>query len=249
MSTSRSNLTGVIGGTGFDRLDDLKVLERMSVTTPYGDPSDDMLRGTLNGREYLFLPRHGAGHAIPPHRINYRANIHAMKSAGAQQVIGFAAVGGIAADFKPGDIVIPHQVLDYTWDREHTFYDGADGGVGHIDFTMPYASGLRDRILRMARAAEIFVHDGAVYATTQGPRLETAAEIDRLERDGADIVGMTGMPEAALAREAGLDYAAIAIIVNPAAGRSPEPITMDIIHENLSRGAGRALEILGSPGD
>ena len=237
-------VTAVIGGTGFDSLDDLLIRERLSLATPYGDPSDTLLRGSLNGREYLFLPRHGSGHAIPPHRINYRANIHALKSAGVTRVIAIAAVGGIHPSMKPGDIVVPHQVLDYTWGRAHTFFDGDNGVVEHIDFTGPYEADTRERILRAADSAEVPCHDGGVYATTQGPRLESAAEIDRLERDGADIVGMTGMPEAALAREAGLAYAAIAIVVNAAAGRAEGEITMDIIRRNLVSGGQKVLKIL-----
>lgn len=236
--------TAVIGGTGFDRLDDFQVIERRPVKTPYGMPSDELTIGRLHDREFIFLPRHGACHTIPPHRINYRANIHALKSEGAERIISFAAVGGIGADLSSGDVVIPDQVLDYTWGREHTFHEGEGGSLEHVDFTHPYTPSLRAQIIRAASRAGVGVHTSGTYAATQGPRLESAAEIDRLEQDGADIVGMTGMPEAALAREAGIDYAAIAIVVNLAAGRGDGPITMDKIRLHLELGALRALAIL-----
>lgn len=244
MTPVRSNLIGVIGGTGFDHLEGLEIRDRVTVTTPYGNPSNDIILGSLDGREFCFLPRHGSEHHIPPHRINYRANIHALKETGVTEVIAFAAVGGIATRMRPGDIVVPHQLLDYTWGRESTFFDGSDGVVEHIDFTSPYSGPMRERVLRAAQTAGVNVHDGAVYAVTQGPRLETAAEVDRLERDGADIVGMTALPEAALAREAGLDYATIAVVVNPAAGRSDEAITMAVIRGHLARGGRRGLNLL-----
>ena len=236
--------TAVIGGTGFDRLDDLHVIDRRAVETPYGKPSDELTVGRLHDREFLFLPRHGARHTIPPHRINYRANIHALKSEGAERIIAFAAVGGIDTAMQPGDVVIPDQVIDYTWGREHTYHDGEGESLDHVDFTHPYSPSLRSQIIRAAKRAGVAVHASGTYAVTQGPRLESAAEIDRLQRDGADIVGMTGMPEAALAREAGIEYAAIAIVVNPAAGRGEGPITMDQIRLHMELGALRGIAIL-----
>ena len=236
--------TAVIGGTGFDRLEDLQVIDRRTVETPYGKPSDELVTGRLHDREFLFLPRHGASHTIPPHRINYRANIHALKSAGAERIIAFSAVGGIGAAMRPGDVVIPDQIIDYTWGREHTFHDGTGDFLDHVDFTHPYSPALRAQIIRAAKRAGVEVHTSGTYAATQGPRLESAAEIDRLERDGGDVVGMTGMPEAGLAREAGIDYAAIAIVVNPAAGRGDGPITMDQIRLHMELGALRGIAIL-----
>ncbi len=238
------DFVAIIGGTGFDRIDDFHERERLRVDTPWGDPSGDILRGSLGGRDFLFLPRHGESHDIPPHRVNYRANIDALRSIGARRIIALAAVGGIHALMRPGDLVIPDQVIDYTWGRQHTFFDGDGSAVEHIDFTHPYTPALREHLLGAAIRAGKTVHDGGTYAVTQGPRLETAAEIDRLERDGADIVGMTGMPEAALAREAGIDYAAVAIVVNPAAGRGEAPITLDDIRAVLARGSLDALEVL-----
>ena len=193
----------------------------------------------------VFLARHGDGHTIPPHRINYRANLWALKEAGATAVLGVAAVGAIAGA-APGDLVLPHQLIDYTHGREATYFDGADGRVEHVDFTQPYSPELRAKCLAAARAAGIALADGGVYGAMQGPRLETAAEIDRMARDGATLVGMTGMPEAALARELGLPYATIAVVVNHAAGRgdSATAVSMDAIARVLEDAMGRVLTLL-----
>jgi 5'-deoxy-5'-methylthioadenosine phosphorylase len=215
----RKALLGIIGGTGLTQLSNLEVTRRMIVRTPYGDASGALTFGKLNGRKVVFLARHGYGHTIPPHEVNYRANIWALHSEGVKRVVSVASVGGIRSDLAPGALVIPHQILDYTWGREHTFFEGPDQPVTHVDFTRPYCDELRDKLNKAAFAAGQSVINGGVYAATQGPRLETAAEIDRLERDGAHVVGMTGMPEAALAKEIGICYAAIAVVVNQAAGR------------------------------
>ena len=212
-------MLAVIGGTGLTQLANLSVTRREVLRTPYGDPSGAVTFGLLCGRPVAFLARHGYGHTIPPHEVNYRANIWALAKSGAKAIVSVASVGSIRADLKPGGLVIPHQIIDYTWGRKSTFHEGDDCQVTHIDFTEPYDEALRQRLLETARAQGIVVGDGAVYATTQGPRLETAAEINRLERDGADVVGMTGMPEAVLAREAGVPYAAISVVANYAAGR------------------------------
>jgi 5'-deoxy-5'-methylthioadenosine phosphorylase len=239
-----TEIMAIIGGTGFDRISGFRELERKKVETPYGNPSGSLILGQLGEREFLFLPRHGSEHGIPPHRINYRANIHALNQAGVKRVIALAAVGGIAGHMLPGDVVLPDQIVDYTWGREHTFFTGAEAGVNHIDFTWPYSPAWRQHLLAAATRAGIVLHPAGTYAVTQGPRLESAAEIDRLERDGAHIVGMTGMPEAALAKELGLEYAAIALVVNAAAGRSKESITMDVIRHNLAICSQKALEII-----
>jgi len=193
----------------------------------------------------LFLPRHGDGHTIPPHQVNYRANLWALKEEGASEIVSVASVGGVRRDLGPGTVVVPHQIIDYTWGRASTFFEG-EAAVNHIDFTEPYTRALRERILAAARRSGEAAGDGAVYAATQGPRLETAAEIDRLERDGADIVGMTGMPEAALAREIDLAYAAIAVVVNHAAGRgsSAHGIQMQEIGRVLEETMARVLKII-----
>jgi 5'-methylthioadenosine phosphorylase len=194
----------------------------------------------------MFLARHGDGHTIPPHEINYRANLWALKEGGATRIVSVASVGGVRADLGPGVLVVPHQIIDYTWGRPSTYFEGGNVPVTHIDFTYPYTGELRQRILEAARAAGETVLDGGVYAATQGPRLESAAEIDRLERDGADMVGMTGMPEAALARELGLEYATIAVVVNHAAGRgeSKDGIALDRIEAMLPETIGRARRVI-----
>ena len=228
-------MLGIIGGTGLTQLANLEVSHRQVVRTPYGDPSGALTFGKLNRRDVVFLARHGYGHTIPPHEVNYRANIWALHSEGAGPVVSVASVGGIRSDLQPGVLAIPHQVLDYTWGRKHTFFDGPEQPVTHIDFTHPYCEELRASLLKAAAAAGQAILNNGVYAATQGPRLESAAEIDRLERDGADMVGMTGMPEAALAREIGLRYAALAVVVNHAAGRgdSSEAIHLDQINAVL----------------
>lgn len=212
-------MLAIIGGSGLTHLANLEVTRRQVVRTPYGDPSGALTFGTIRNTEVIFLARHGYGHTIPPHEVNYRANIWALHSQRAADVVSVASVGGIRSDLGPGTLIVPDQIIDYTWNRSSTFYSGTDRSVTHIDFTFPYCEALRRRLLRAAGAAGDEVVSGGTYAATQGPRLETAAEINRLDRDGADIVGMTGMPEAALAREIGLCYAAIAVVVNHAAGR------------------------------
>jgi 5'-methylthioinosine phosphorylase len=220
-------MLGIIGGTGLTQLSNLEITRRQVVRTPYGEASGALIFGRLGGREVVFLARHGHGHTIPPHAVNYRANIWALHSEGASRVVSVASVGGIRADLKPGTLALPSQIVDYTYGRKHTFFDGPDQPVTHVDFTHPYCDKLRGQLLDAAGRAKQAIVDGGVYAATQGPRLESAAEIDRLERDGAHMVGMTGMPEAALARELGLRYATVAVVVNYAAGRGD---SADAIH-------------------
>jgi len=229
-------MLAIIGGSGLTRLSTLAVAHREVVRTPYGEPSSALLFGQIAGRETVFLARHGHGHTIPPHRVNYRANVWAVKARGATAILAVASVGGIRGA-APGDLVLPHQLIDYTQNRDSSFFDGGDRRVVHVDFTHPYSPSLRDKCLAAARQAGIALTDGGVYGAVSGPRLETAAEIDRLERDGATLVGMTGMPEAALAREQDLPYVSIAVVVNHAAGRgeSAQAISMD--------GVARVLEI------
>lgn len=212
-------MLAIIGGSGLSRLSSLDIQRREIIRTPYGEPSGPVIFGQLCNQPVMFLARHGHGHTIPPHVVNYRANLWALRQAGASAVLSVASVGGIRADLVPGTLVVPNQIIDYTWGRVSTFFDRPDEPVHHIDFTHPYDELLRARILSAAARAGEHMLDGAVYAATQGPRLETAAEIVRLERDGADVVGMTGMPEAALARELNLPYAAINVVANYAAGR------------------------------
>lgn len=198
------------------------------VETAWGVPSGPVHRLCFCDCNVITISRHGEGHTLPPHVINYRANIVALKKMGADSIIALNTVGVLTDVGDSGQIAVPDQLLDYTWGREHTIYDGRRGIVEHIDFTEPFSSGLRADLLGAAAKAGVDCYDGGVYATTQGPRLETAAEINRLERDGADFVGMTAMPEAAIAREVGLEYACIAMIVNRAAGRGDVPIHDDV---------------------
>lgn len=212
---------GIIGGTALARLAGLEDNGAKTVQTDYGPTSGPLMTGFLAGREACFVMRHGPGRGIAPHAINYRANIAALTAAGCRQVIAVAAVGGITEAMTPGRVIIPHQIIDYSWGRAHSFHDAcSDEYVQHIDFTEPYSSALRHALINAARRLALDPASRAVHGVTQGPRLETAAEIDRMERDGCDIVGMTGMPEASLAREAGLDYACAAVVVNKAAGRT-----------------------------
>ncbi|MDE2118859.1 MAG: S-methyl-5'-thioinosine phosphorylase [Betaproteobacteria bacterium] len=212
-------MLAIIGGTGLTQLSNLEITHRQVMRTPYGEPSGAITFGRLRQHEVMFLARHGYGHTIPPHEVNYRANLWALHEQGATRIVSVASVGSIRADLSLGNILVPDQIIDYTYGRAATYFDGRDRPVTHIDFTRPYDPELRRQILDAARHAKEICLDGGVYAATQGPRLETAAEINRLERDGADMVGMTGMPEASLAKELGLSYAAIAVVVNHAAGR------------------------------
>jgi 5'-methylthioadenosine phosphorylase len=212
-------MLAIIGGSGLTRLPGLSIHQREVVRTPYGEASGAASHGTLDGHSLIFLPRHGAGHTIPPHRVNYRANIWVLKSLGVTDVVAVATVGGIHPELAPGRLCVPDQLIDYTYGREHTFAAYGEEPVTHLDFTWPYCEPLRQRCLAAIAAVGEKALAGGVYACAQGPRLETKAEIDRMANDGADMVGMTAMPEAYLAREAGLCYATIAASVNWAAGR------------------------------
>jgi len=192
----------------------------------------------------IFLPRHGAGHTIPPHKINYRANIWAIKNTGVEKVVAIAAVGGIDKALSPASLVLPHQLIDYTWSRNNTFFEEDLPHVTHIDFTEPYSDSLRRLLLTAAKDAKLKIEQNGVYAAAQGPRLETAAEINRLERDGCTMVGMTGMPEAALARELELEYATCAVVANWGAGRGKGKITMDDIEKTLNQGMDKVRVLL-----
>jgi len=236
----------IIGGSGLARLGGLKNARRKATRTPYGAASAALTFGRIGAREVVFLARHGDGHTIAPHEVNYRANLWALKKAGAREVLSVATVGGIAAALGPGTLVVPHQIIDYTWGRPSTYFEGKGKPVQHVDFTEPYSRGLREKILAAARACGETVKDKGVYAATQGPRLETAAEIERLGRDGADLVGMTAMPEAGLARELSLEYAAIAVVANYAAGRGERrrAIPLEKIPAVLDEAMGRVRRII-----
>ena len=237
------NSIAIIGGTRMTALHDLEIVRREAVYTPYGEPSGPLIFGLIHGRDICFIPRHGHGHNIPPHKVNYRANIWALDSVDISDVIAVNAVGGIAENTPPGRVVIPDQIIDYTYGREHTFSDGSHAQIDHIDFTQPYSEILRQELITAAKKAQVAIVDKGVYGATQGPRLETAAEVNRLEKDGCTLVGMTGMPEAALAREAGLNYACCSFVVNWAAGRGEHDIHADI-EKYLSEGMQSVRNIL-----
>jgi 5'-methylthioadenosine phosphorylase len=238
----------IIGGSGLVKLSALEAPRRRIMRSPYGEPSGALTFGRLAGSEVVFLARHGYGHTIAPHEINYRANIWVLKELDVEGIFALASVGGIRDDLGPGTLVVPDQIIDYTHSRKVTFFEGSGTPVTHVDFTQPYSARLRARLLQAARDIGETVVDGAVYACTQGPRLETAAEIDRLHRDGAELVGMTGMPEAVLARELELEYASLAVVVNDAAGRgtSRQRIEMSELEEVLGETMVRAVRILES---
>lgn len=239
-------MIAIIGGSGLSQLANLDISRREVMRTPYGEPSGALQFGHLCDQKTVFIARHGYGHTIPPHTVNYRANIWALKHAGAEAIVSVASVGGIAPHLGPGVILIPDQIIDYTWGRNATYFDGGDSPVVHVDFTDPYDLRLRQRILAAAALADETVMDGGTYAATQGPRLETAAEVNRLERDGAHVVGMTGMPEAVLARELDIPYAAILVVSNHAAGRgsSAHGIHMEEIESTLKLAMGRVHNLL-----
>jgi 5'-methylthioinosine phosphorylase len=241
-------MIGIIGGSGLNRIAELVTPRRVAVVTPYGEPSAALTIGKLHGREVVFLARHGDGHTIAPHRINYRANIQALHAQGVREVIAVTTVGGIDEGLAPGTLVVPDQIIDYTHGRDNTFFDGLAQPLQHIDFTRPFRGAMRDSLLQAGAASGESLRDGGVYGATQGPRLETAAEIERMARDGADVVGMTGMPEAALARELGLDYAMLCVVVNAAAGRgnNTEGVAMAEITAVAEAAMRRVAVILGS---
>jgi len=228
---------GIIGGSGLGEINNLDVTHREMVNTPYGAPSCPVVFGSMCGEEIVFIPRHGIGHTIAPHNINYRANIWALKKLDVTHVIAINAVGGISDSMSPLKLVFPHQIIDYTHSRHHTYFDENAGKVTHVDFTCPYNEKIRNILLGAAKEAGIGHESQAVYGAIQGPRLETAAEIIRMENDGCDIVGMTGMPEAALACELTLEYASCSVVVNWAAGKAGERIiSIKDIEKNIMKG-------------
>lgn len=232
----------VIGGSGLYSLGE--AFSEESILTPWSTEPVTVTHSRLNGRDILFLPRHGKTHRIPPHRIPSREQIWALRELQADTIVAVNAVGGIHPDCLAGSLVIPDQIIDYSWGRPHTFFDGLDNLASHCDFTDPYHQKTRLTLLEACHQLGFKCRDGATYACTQGPRLESRAEIKKLANDGADIVGMTGMPEAALAREAGLAYASLALVVNAAAGLGGDNLIIDDIRTHLDAGIERILAVL-----
>lgn len=264
----KRSVIGIIGGSGFGDFGPLRCLNnqdvapsRQRVETPYGYAEDIMVGElasaisttnsttannniTTSSSTIVFMPRHGHGHRLPPHKINYRANIWALKSLGVTTIIAINAVGGIGERCVPGAIVIPDQLIDYTYGRDQTYADILTDDINHIDFGLPYEPEIRIRLLTAAERLGLAVEVEGCYACTQGPRLETAAEVQRLKRDGNTLVGMTAMPEAALAKELGLAYASICIVANWGAGLSSEPISLADIHRVLDQTTDKVKELL-----
>jgi 5'-deoxy-5'-methylthioadenosine phosphorylase len=239
------SVIAIIGGTGLTELENLDITHEKTLDTPYGAPSGPLVFGKIGNIEAVFLARHGSHHTIPPHKVNYRANLWALKEVGVGRVISVAAVGGISEKMEPESVVIPEQIIDYTYGRLQTYFDDDLNSVTHIDFTWPYNEALRKHLLEGCRRLNISIIDKAVYAATQGPRLESAAEIIKLERDGCDIVGMTGMPEAALARELALEYACCALVVNWAAGKGGQQvISLAAMQRHLALGMQKIRQLL-----
>lgn len=243
---TEQKILGVIGGSGLYQLAGIHIEQTLEVDTPYGKPSSPLIIGQLNQSRAVFIARHGPSHTIPPHQVNYRANIWALKEAGVSDIIAVNAVGGITEAYSPRTIALPDQIIDYTWGREHTYSAGELTQVQHIDFSYPYCQSLRTLLIKASKAAGIDIVENATYGATQGPRLETAAEINRMQIDGCDLVGMTAMPEAALAKELSLCYANLSLVVNWAAGKTAGEITMQEIEAHLNQGMKRVESILGA---
>jgi 5'-methylthioinosine phosphorylase len=237
-------ILAIIGGSGLTALNGLKITRQQMQQTPYGQPSGPLTFGVFNDKEIVFLPRHGNPHIIPPHKINYRANIWALRENGIKNIIAINAVGGITPEMYPGRVVIPSQIIDYTWGRNHTYFDKDIDLVTHVDFSHPYSDSLRQCLVQAVKDTHIDCFNGGTYGATQGPRLESIAEIRRMETDGCDLVGMTGMPEAALAREQELDYASVCVVANWAAGKSDDIITLHVIEKNLQAGITSVCDLL-----
>ena len=239
-------MLGIIGGSGLTQLGNLDVSYRQLVRTPYGDASGPLIFGKIRGKDVVFLARHGYGHTISPHEVNYRANLWALNAQSVEHVVSVASVGSIRSDLKPGALAVPHQIIDYTWGRKSTYFEGGEQPVTHVDFTEPYSETLRQKIAKAAKSATETILLEGVYATSQGPRLETSAEVSRMKRDGADMVGMTGMPEAGLARELNLSYATIAVVANYAAGcgDSEHQIALERIQDVLQQAMMRVRKII-----
>jgi 5'-methylthioinosine phosphorylase len=235
LSTTSTQLTAIIGGSALAKLPGLHVQERRVVRTPYGETSSPLLFGHIEGAHVVFIARHGHGHTVAPHRVNYRANVWALHAVGVARVLAVSAVGGIAPGLEPGEFAVPGQVIDYTSGREATFFEGPEVPVTQVDFTEPFNASLRTTLQQACEAAGKSANpSGEVYGVTNGPRFETMAEVRRMQQDGCNLAGMTAMPEAVLARELGLQYAVLAVVSNRAAGLGGGPIEYDAIRDTLN---------------
>lgn len=233
----------VIGGSGVYALDYLTDVQTTVVSTPYGK-SPEIVLGKLANRNVAFLPRHGKKHTAPPHLVNYRANLWALRELGVKRVLATTASGSLRSRMRPGDLVLLDQFVDFTKRRPMTFYEGGKGGVVHVDVTEPYCPELRKILRETARALKIKLHPRATYGCTEGPRFETAAEIQALRRLGCDLVGMTNVPECILARELELCYAAIAVVTNFAAGISKTKLTHEEVAELMAKNIERVKSLI-----
>ncbi len=233
---------GIIGGSGVYDIPGLTFVREVIHDTPFGKPSDSFKVYSLSGEEILFLPRHGSEHTFPPHKVNYRANIWGFRDLGVKRIVSIGAAGGINSSFNPGDIVLPDQIIDKTVSRVSSFYE--EGRVVHVDFTEPYCDELRRSFMNASHALDIPVYARGTYVCTEGPRLESKAEIQYFSIIGADIVGMTGMPEACLARELELCYAGIVIVTNHAAGIGARKLSVTEVMETMKRSTGPVKRLL-----
>ncbi len=236
---------GLIAGTGF--ADWLEGYQQHQLSTVYGSPSAPITEVRLGNCQVFYLPRHGNPHQLAPHAVNYRANIEALHSLGVGEIIAVNVVGSIRPEWPSGSLIVPDQIIDYTWGRAHTFFDLIDRAEQpneHIDFTHPYTGVLRQALLRAGEVSGLKLSDGGCYAATQGPRLETAAEVQRIKRDGGDVIGMTGMPEASLAREKNMAFASVCLVSNLAAGIADSELSITEIMDNVKAGSQQVQSLL-----
>ncbi len=240
----------IIGGSLLKQINSLSNTSEELVKTPFGLPSDNFISGDIDGLDVVYFNRHGISHHIAPHQINYKANMFALKLLEVTHIIAITAVGGITEKMSPMKWVLPDQIIDYTHGRIHTYNDGNDKEVQHIDFSYPFDEVLRNHLVSAAKMEAGECEPQATYGVTQGPRLETVAEIKRMQCDGCDIVGMTAMPEAAFARELEMKYATLSLVVNWAAGKggsdgvAAEIISMDEIRQRISQGSDTTERII-----
>jgi 5'-methylthioadenosine phosphorylase len=235
-------MLGIIGGSGLYKIEGITLRKTKKVKTTFGKPSDSYKIGALSDREIVFLPRHGAKHSIPPHKVNYRANVWGFKELGVKRIIAISAVGGISPKVSPGAIVVPDQIIDMTSNREATFHE-KDNAV-HVDFTEPYCPEMRRSIIGASKTKGIDIKASGTYVCVNGPRLETRAEIQFFSRIGADIVGMTAMPEAALVREVEICFGGISVVTNYAAGVKKRSLRANEVGEVMKEAMGNLGALL-----